>query len=113
MQIVFTTHKTNKRLGTVDGVSTDFSEKKIESLTRQVEWVKFCDSNVNTLTATDSCRFMLVDARLAAQILSQHQKVQLLEEHVLLYRSYLYIKKEHAHMAGILSARPGVTPTPL
>jgi hypothetical protein len=56
---------------------------------------------------------MLVDARLAAQILSQHQKVQLLEEHVLLYRSYLYIKKEHAHMAGILSARPGVTPTPL
>jgi hypothetical protein len=98
-QLVFTTHTANRRLGTVDGVGTAFTEKKIPSLRRQVEWVKFCNSSVHTLSAIKSSRFMLLDERLAAKILSQHSdKVYVLEKEVLLYRSYLYMKEEHACM---------------
>jgi hypothetical protein len=112
VQLVFTHHTKKRRQGSVRNLfhtcMTDFTQDKIPSITRQLEFVKYCNENMATMLCTESSRFMLVDKRIVSKFLPTNLPVQeqdevLLSEikdaaNVLLHCLYLYLMTPSSNM---------------
>jgi hypothetical protein len=93
VQLVFTECTKMHRKGKIGDVETDFGNKKIPDIIRQVQFIKYFRANFDTLNIQSSCRFMLVDQRIGNQLKEVYQSVNLDAQPVLLYRSYLYTRQ--------------------
>jgi hypothetical protein len=97
VQLVFTVFEKKRRQGKIENITTTFDEKKIPSITRQIEFVRHCQSHFNEIKAKRSCRYMRVDSRIVDKFLEQ-KEVQHLDGNQIVYRSYLYQNTESTHM---------------
>jgi hypothetical protein len=97
VQLVFTVHDTVRRTGKVGSCVTNFDEKKISSVTRQMQFVKYCVKN-DSILRVESCRYMLVDKRIVEKFLLQMPCRELSDNENLLYRSYLFLMRPSTDM---------------
>lgn len=96
-QLLFTLHVRKWRVGHINDVETDLYEKVSRSH-RQISWIKYCKEYANNIKLIHSCRFMLIDRRLASQLKQLYECVEMCVDEVILTRSYLFSKVKKSEM---------------
>jgi len=91
VQLIFTVHNKKKRQGRVNGKITNFDEQKIPSVTRQMEFVKWCNNHLEILKNISTCRYMCVDERIVQKFLCEQAATEVNDNAFVMYRSYLYL----------------------
>jgi hypothetical protein len=94
VQLIFTVHTKQRRQGTVNSRTTAFDQQKIKSITRQMEFVKYCKQCLQNVKGRTSCRYMRVDTRIVQRFLEEVSARELNDDDQICYRSYLYLKTE-------------------
>jgi hypothetical protein len=91
VQLVFTVHSKPRGLGIFFSCVTNFDKDKISSVTRQMQFVKYCMRNMESIQRIHRCRYILVDKRIVEKFLLTVSWRELTDNEYLLYRSYLYL----------------------
>jgi hypothetical protein len=91
VQLIFTVHKKKKRQGRVNGKITNFDEEKIPCVTRQMEFVKWCNKHLEIIKKISTCRYMRVDERIVQKFLHEQPATEVNDNAQIMYRSYLYL----------------------
>ena len=92
--LLFTTHTRRRRKGSIENMHTEFDQDKIENITRQLMIVQFYQEHIQHMQEETSCRYMILDNRLATKLLTTTQAKEVAGENVLLHRCYLYLPNE-------------------
>ena len=92
MQLLFTTHARRRRKASIDNTHSEFDAAKIENITRQFTFVEFYKKHAQEMQEVSSCRYMLLDSRLATKHLTTTQANEV--EGAMLHRCYLYLSEK-------------------
>jgi hypothetical protein len=98
VQLVFTVHTKARRVGKINSCVTNFDQDKISTVTRQMEFVKYCVRNSESIQRAHSCRYMLVDKRIVEKFMQTKSWRELPDDNYLLYRSYLFLFRPSTDM---------------
>jgi hypothetical protein len=98
VQLVFTVLTKARRVGTILSCVTNFDEEKISTVTRQMQFVKYCTRNLESIQRVSSCRYMLVDKRIAQKFLHTTSWHELSDDDHILYQSYLFLLRPSSDM---------------
>lgn len=102
-QFIFTLHTKQHRSGSIQAQKINYIQTKIETLTRQMKWVRYCQNEAKDFLVLEakSCRYMFIDKRIATgpYIHHKHDQIEIMSESdVLLYRDYIFLKEEQKSM---------------
>jgi hypothetical protein len=95
-QLIFTIHFKSRRIGQIGDRTADVYEK-ISRSNRQIHWIGYCQSN-REIALLPSCRYMLIDRRLASQLTESFKEVPVHQDHVILGQSCLFLKTPQKDM---------------